>query len=135
MKVLYEDKAMTISWNEDDRIIESVWKGFATGEAYQNPLEKLLELVKSKKTSKILSDMRNMSAVSQSDQEWVEKDFMPRMIEAGIKYWALVFPTSVVATMSLKQMEQAVQEGIKPPFDQLNTDNIEEGRTWLKRQP
>ncbi len=134
MQVLYEDKAMTISWNENVNVIESVWKGFASSESYRKPLEKLLELMTSKKATKLLTDMTNMSAVSQSDQRWTETDFAPRLIETGVKYLVMVHPATPIGKMSLKAMQKAVEE-LDLPYDQFNTDNLEEGRGWLRNRP
>ncbi len=135
MQVLYEDKVMIISWDNRNRIIEQVWKGFASGETYRNPLEKLLGFMRSKRVSKVLSDMCNLGAVAQSDQNWTETYFAPNAIAAGVKYWALVLPASVIGQMGQRSMQETIDETLKPPYEQFNTASIEEGRIWLRNCP
>ena len=127
MQVLYEDRGMTISWTIE-RVLESIWKGFAAGKAYRNPLERPRESTRSKRVSKILSDMRNLGAVAQGDHKWTEPYFAPKMSGAGVKHWALVLPAGPVGQLAQRNMQETVDEKLEPPHEQFDTDSIKKGK-------
>lgn len=127
--VYFESPAAKVSWNEADKAVIFEWKGFAQGELYRTPINKLLELVVQKQSNKVLYDCRKMSATSQDDQKWLTEDWYARSIEAGIKYSAIVIPEKVIAKSIVNKIVSAVDS----PNPSEEFDNIEEAVQWLSQ--
>ena len=62
------------------------------------------------KARKWLSDDRGNGAVRPEDEEWVQKNWLPKVVAAGWKYWAIVPPQKVVGQMNIKRLVAAFAE-------------------------
>lgn len=123
----YDSPQATVSWNEMVKAVVLEWKGFAKGEQYRTPLNKLLELVVQKQSNKVLYNALKLSAISPDDQNWVTQDWYARSIEAGLKYSAAVTPIKVIAKSSLNRMISGLE--ISNASEEF--DNIDEAIQWL----
>lgn len=123
----FDSPQATVSWNEAVKAVVIEWKGFAQGEQYRTPLNKLLELAVQKQSNKVLYDTRRLSATSPNDQNWVAQDWYARSIEAGLKYSAAVIPIKVIAKSSLNRMLSGLE--ISNPSKEF--DDIDEAIQWL----
>jgi hypothetical protein len=70
--------------------------------------------------------------VRQVDQQWVNQDWFPRAIAAGLRFMAYVAPRSSVARLSIKQIMSKVNE---VEVLQGYFDDLQQARTWLRNQP
>jgi hypothetical protein len=52
--------------------------------------------------TKWLSDDRNNTVVNNDDREWARTVFNPRIVKAGLKYWAIVPPERVIGQMQIQ---------------------------------
>lgn len=125
--VYYESPQAKISWNEAVKAVIFEWKGFAQGEQYRTPINKILELVVQKQSKKVLYDCRKMSVVSQDDQSWLLQDWYNRSIEAGLKYSAIVLPEKVIAKSSVNRIVSAVDSS--NPSEEFT--DMDEAIQWL----
>lgn len=127
---LYEDDFVRISLNKDINAIEYAWKNFINFETHTKLLEKIYDFTKEHGCTKNLVDMRSMKVLPNDVQIWVAKNWMPKIVQIGMKNIALIDTESTIARMSLKKVEQILplKEGdiIYKYFD-----NIEEARNWL----
>ncbi|MFC5469111.1 hypothetical protein ACFPPD_10300 [Cohnella suwonensis] len=123
----YDSPQATVSWNETVKAVVIEWKGFALGEQYRTPLNKLLELAVQKQSNKVLYDTRKLSAISPDDQNWVAQDWYARSLEAGLKYSAAVIPIKVIAKSSLNRMVSGLE--VSNPSEEF--DDIDEAIQWL----
>jgi hypothetical protein len=71
-----------------------------------------------------------MKVIKQSDQEWVNQDWMPRVLAAGLRRMALVIPKSGLALMNVQEIMSRVP-GTK--LDVAYFATIDEAREWLSR--
>ena len=127
---LYEDALVKISLNKDIGTIEYAWKDFINFETHTKLLERIYEFTKEHGCKKNLIDMRDMKVIPNEVQTWVIKNWLPKMLQIGMNTVALVNSKSVIAKMSIKQLEQRVplKEG---ELTNAFFDNIEEARKWL----
>ena len=123
-----------VEWDEDLRAVKIEWRGFADGSEYREAHNKILEALKAHNGSKMLADARGMRAVALEDQAWLNTDWMPRMRLAGLKYSALVHPTSAVAQMTLQRIVVSLLPHVaKMEGDFAHCDNIEDAKKWLRQ--
>jgi hypothetical protein len=89
-----------------------------------------LELVISKRKKGWVVDLRNIGIISQADQEWYDKDFLPRAANAGIKRIGATIPESAFARLSAaKYIAETKEAGIWVRY----FADIEEAREWVKK--
>lgn len=72
--------------------------------AYRTALLKGVELMKERGKGKWLSDDRHFQEQSLEDVEWGQKNWVPKAIVAGWRYWAIVKPLDQVSGMSLQRL-------------------------------
>ena len=120
---------LDIYWEESIQCVIMQWKKFVKGEDFREGLNKGLELIKSKNSSRWLADMRHMQVLAVADQEWSNNDWFPRAISGGIRKMALVQPASALAKMGVKNVMSKVQD---VQLETANFDNLEDAKKWLK---
>jgi hypothetical protein len=99
--IYLQESFITLSWDEASKTIIAEWKGFASLAKMQFALEKGLELIQQKKTTKWLGDTSNLAPFGQEASNWIIKDWIPRAKTAGLKYIAYVIPKSALTRMTL----------------------------------
>ncbi|MFC5650521.1 hypothetical protein ACFPYJ_15600 [Paenibacillus solisilvae] len=92
MRHYYSSNKAHIFWDE---VVESVvisWNSFANGNEFREPLDKMIELAVIKKAKKALFDSSHILVLAE-DTKWLSEQWLPRLLNAGIKYTATVNPT------------------------------------------
>ncbi|NMI03364.1 hypothetical protein HF638_05220 [Paenibacillus sp. SZ31] len=126
----YESPEALVSWNQELKAVIIEWKGFATRDQYQVPLNKSLELLIAKKATKSIANTLKFSAISPADQQWFSEVWFPRAEEAGLKYLALITPEKAVARSILNRLDSVlVGNHVTETFDSL-----EKAEQWLASQ-
>lgn len=125
----FNEDFLEIHYNDEDKYVLMKWKGFVHGDSFRLGLNKGLELIVMKKSSRWLADLRNMKVLSLEDQEWSSNNWFPRAIEGGIRKMAIVLPQSALGKMGVKNVMNKVGD-IKIETSYFPT--IEEAEKWLK---
>lgn len=128
--VYFEDKNWLIEWDEIRKWVKVDMIGFVQGEAHRNGSMKVVELLKQKKATKILTDTRQAKVLGLAEQKWVNEVWVPMMKAAGMRYTATVLPQNVIAQMSIN----AIAKTNKTVTDLENAyfGTIEEAQDWLR---
>lgn len=130
--LFYATEQVSIEWDEENKIIVSMHKGFVSGEDYRIASNKLLELAILKKAKKYIADGSQAKLISVADQQWIIEDWLPRAIEAGLRYNANILPRSILAQMALNAMGRNAGEN---PIEAHYFSNREDALAWLKSLP
>ena len=96
---LYTSKNVDIEFDEQGRFMYATWKGFQTVDNVKFGCEKMLELLKQKKISRVLNDNRQVTGPWQGAAEWGAKEWFPRMFAAGLTHFAWIQSTSVFSQL------------------------------------
>lgn len=124
----FQDTYVTVSWDESTQAVTVVWKGFVTLDKVRTGLEKALELYQAKGKGKWLADTTQILPFGKEAERWMNEDWFPRAIAAGVKKMALLIPKSSLGKMSLESLMGKV------PGTDLTTayfDNQEAAKKWL----
>jgi hypothetical protein len=113
------------------KIVHHQFHKYIYGQQFRNVLEKGLEVFKEKGVQKWLSDDRNNSALPTEDGDWAQNNWVPRMIAAGWKYWAIVLPEKVIGQMN---MQHFIEENTKLGVTVQVFSDPDKARTWLESQ-
>jgi len=98
-------------WEPKLRAVCIEWLGWADPGEFAAALEAGLTALTEHRGSRWLADCRDMKTIQQSDQEWVDKSWFPRIIAAGLRRMALVIPKSGLAMTNLEDIVGRVPAG------------------------
>jgi hypothetical protein len=82
--------------------------------------------------SRWLVDGTKMRVVKQSDQDWIDRTWLPHALAAGLKRVALVIPKSGLAMMNVEDMVRRIPN---TKMDVAYFATVEEAREWLTGPP
>ncbi len=123
------DVLCTTEYNPELQCVVSVWHGYASSNQFRAICERALDLVIKHDLKKGISDNRGMKNIAVADQEWVMKDFLPRLLATGYHTSATIIPTDHLAQMTLKELSSKIDENeLKQRFFKM----MSEAKTWIK---
>ena len=128
MQTYYQKTFVKISWDEELNCVHTEWRGFAFGQDVRDAMNRALQLSKEKGGIKALVDLSKFRITSQEDQEWIEKDWLPRAKALGQRYTAYIVPESALAKLTFEQTTARLASDVQS----ASFDNIEAAREWLR---
>lgn len=129
--VLQDDTAYTIEWDDDIEAVVHTWEEFTSGQEFRDGCEALLDAIKRKNADRILVDTRGIQAHDDRDQEWLEEQWVPRVIDAGVSYAATLIPDSAIAEMDMEELMTELEEY---DYTTMMTADMDEAREWVASQ-
>jgi hypothetical protein len=118
-----------LSFDTDKRIVHHRLGKNIDSQTLRAVLDGGIELIKTHKATKWLSDNRAINAHSDEDTRWINTDWLPRVIKAGWKYWALVVPDDFIARINMVEfVDSFYNQGVRV---MVFTD-INEAWQWLE---
>jgi hypothetical protein len=133
MEKLYEkDRVAIIYWDPSAKALCPEWKSFSVSDREaKEVLEKLLAFITEKKCDRqIINTGKTLGEFSEQIQEWLGSDWIPRAVNAGMKYVATIIPRNAIAQLS-NDYWQEVSTDIG--FVTINVTSHEDGVEWLKK--
>ena len=119
---------VTIHYLEELHAVMDVWTGaFGTQENFRRGLEKVVEVIEKTKANKWLADLRLLKGSFDPSAEWLTTVIMPRTIELGLEFEAIVLPKEIFAKLSAKDAIQQVKNLYIRQFW-----NFDEAKQWLE---
>lgn len=121
----------TIEVDEDLDTIVHTWKQFTAGERFRAGCHDLLDLIRQEDKSKLLVDVSNVRAHRDEDKQWLQEEWIPMTIDAGIEYSVTVTTDSAISKM---EIERFVDQAQDLPFTYVMATDMAEARQWLADQ-
>lgn len=129
---VYEDETnYTIEWDSDIGAVVHTWTGYTSGEAFREGCNALLDAIEAKGASKLVVNTSNVQAHDEEDKEWLEEEWIPKMVDAGILYNAQVHSDSVISKMEMEGLNENMADA---PYEPFVTDSMDEAREWVADQ-
>jgi hypothetical protein len=122
--------AAVLRWDPGSGAVFIEWHGWADSTEFALLLEAGLRALKQFHGSRWLADCRNMKTIEQSDQEWLDRSWFPRMLAAGLRRMAVLMPKSALAKMNVEDILSKVP-GTKLEVAYFAT--VAQAREWLTR--
>jgi len=119
-----------VRWDASCKAAHIEWQGWADPAEFAAANDAIILALSQNGGSRALGDCTEMKVIKQSDQEWVNRDWMPRILAAGLRRMALVIPKSGLALMNVQEIMNRVP-GTKMDVAYFGT--IAEARDWLSR--
>jgi len=126
-----ETDAYTIEWDDEIPAVVHTWNEFVSGQAFRDGCAEILEVIEKHNATKMLVDTSGIQAHDQEDKEWLQNEWIPRTMDAGIEASVTVPQDSVIAKMDLENFMNEVEE-----YDYKSTmvESVPEAREWLSNQ-
>ncbi len=106
------------------------WDGYATSAQFKEGTELMLNILIQNNSVKVLADIKDMVLIGMEDQQWLDKDFLPRAIKFGFKAIAIIRPDNYFNKVAVESISYKVDK------DKLAInffDNISEAKEWLQK--
>jgi hypothetical protein len=116
----------------DTRIIHHKFLQPISDNVFREVLTTGLGLLQTQGAQKWLSDDRNNSILSAEASTWSQEYWLPRALEAGWKYWAMLPPIRTRAKLNITRLVEFVRQS-KGVTTGLFTDP-NTARDWLAQQ-
>jgi hypothetical protein len=127
--ILIQNEYATLVYYPDTKIVQHTIHKPIGGQELRDVLTTGTKTLREYQASKWLSDDRGNSALSPEDTEWGMKEWFPRAIKAGWKYWALVVPQDILGRMNMKEVvDSYFEQGLRIAV----FTNPEDALKWLK---
>lgn len=133
VKPFYQDEYATVELDDSIPCIKLTLNGIPRySEHYQFVQQRRLELIRQeiKNYPKLhmLTDSRTAGPVLDEDVNYFKSHVMPEMEQLGIRYLAVVMPSSKFTRLAIKEMEEGAEV-----MKVRNFDSIREARSWLRK--
>jgi hypothetical protein len=119
-----------VKWDLTSEAAHMEWLGWADSAEFRGANDALIRVITKHRSSRILGDSRKIKVIKKSDQAWVNNDWFPRILAAGLKRMALVIPESNLAKMNIDNLISRVPGSL---LDVAYFATIEDARRWLMR--
>jgi hypothetical protein len=83
----------SIYFDKDLKAVISIWKGYATSTEFREKTEELLAVMVANQAGKFLVDLKEMILIGKDDQDWMDKSYLPKAVDEGLKSVAVVQPS------------------------------------------
>ena len=92
----------SVRWDEDAQLVLVEWQGWANSSEFAGLLEAEIHALREHKGSRLLADCRRQKVLNPADQDRANEQWLPRALAAGLKRFAVVVPSSVLAEVNLR---------------------------------
>ena len=120
----------SVRWIEEGQLVLVEWQGWANSREFAELLEAEITALKNHHGSRLLADCRRQKVLNPADQDRANKAWLPRALAAGLKRFAVVLPSSVLAEVNLKASLAQVPA---TALDVAYFATAEQARGWLGR--
>jgi hypothetical protein len=126
---LYLDEPwVSIRWDGVHHYVHTEWKGFATSSEFRAALMRALDPIREKRSVGYLSDTRKVKVIVHTDQAWANEVWIPLLVKAGVKRFALVTAASGLGKMNVEDVIHLVDNrGLL----MRGFDSLVDARQWL----
>jgi len=130
-ELILDNEYMTVCYYPNKKIVSHEFHKFTYGKTLQDGLSAGAAILEEKGAQKWLADQRKKTGSDKDDMNWTSTVWRPRVIKAGLKYWAIVLPEKILGQMVMKRIiEEYANTGVKVQM----FNNPDEAMRWLEAQ-
>lgn len=117
-----------VRWDDANSTVYVEWDGWANTSEFRGLLDAELRALSEHQCTSLLADCRRQRVLNLADQQWGNEVWLPAVIEAGLKRFAIVLPESEIAAGHLREHLDHVTQMQVGYFA-----TVEEAKDWLQR--
>ena len=119
-------------YDPDIASVYMTWRGYHTSALFRVENEEVLEVIAKHRARKILCDIRYFVLIGATDQDWLNAEWLPRAIDAGLRTCAMVAPVFYFNKVAV----QTIADRVDPQALTIEYfDSPELARRWLTSIP
>jgi hypothetical protein len=89
---MHGDLRFSVEYDVDIPCIVMTWRGYATSAMFRAANEQVLNTIAERRARKLLGDITDFVLIGAEDQAWLNEEWLPKAMEAGLRIAALVTP-------------------------------------------
>jgi hypothetical protein len=129
---IIDDEKRSLFFHPEAKIVHHKIKSGLFGSDFRYLLSKGADWMERYHATKWLSDDRDNVIVAPEDNQWGDKEWAPRVIKAGFKYWAIVVPENAVGNLQMRRLaDEYRQRGVTVQV----FDSLKAAFAWLESVP
>lgn len=97
-------------WDSAHATVFVEWNGWANTTEFNSLLDAEVKALSDHGCTRLLADCRLQRVLNPADQERANREWLPRVLEGGLKRFAIVLPESDIAAAHLRERLAAVPE-------------------------
>ena len=90
--------------------VTMVWQGYFTSEQFRAANQRVLELLRTTRCPNLLGDVTDFTLIAADDQLWLNEQWIPNAIDAGLRTCALVQPTYFFNRVAVDNVTRQVDD-------------------------
>lgn len=118
----------SVRWDEPQSTVLVQWDGWANTGEFKSLLDAEVKALRDHNGTRLLADCRRQRVLNLADQERANREWLPQVLAAGLKRFAIVLPESETAAGHLRERLSSVTE-----IEVAYFATVEEARDWLGR--
>ncbi|WP_461489473.1 hypothetical protein [Pontibacter sp. HJ8] len=119
------DVYVTLQQKQD--YIEAKWSGHITANDVVCAAQAYLELLRSSGCPKLMNDKSDITGDWQEANDWIQFEWMPKAVAAGLRYMAHVYSHNMFSRLSARDLLTR----LTPELCMQNFNEREEAEIWL----
>jgi hypothetical protein len=88
--VYLSERWLSIQWDREYRCVYAEFKAFANSSEFRAGSMKVLDAIRERKSTSLVSDNRRLEGVASEDQLWLRDTWVPLAVTAGLQRIAVV---------------------------------------------
>ncbi|HET8859317.1 hypothetical protein [Marivirga sp.] len=116
------------TYEKDNNCFCCVWEGYANVDAIKSWGLEFADLVKNTKCAYLLNDDSKSTGPWTQAMDWIESTLIPKVMQAGLKYYAHVVSANTFSEMSAKELNI----NIAGKLEMATFKTVEDAKIWLK---
>jgi hypothetical protein len=122
-------KKYNIFYDEEIEAVIMNWHGYATSEEFREGTEFMVKLLEESKSRKVLANVKEMILIAKEDQDWLDKAFLPKIVELGLQATAVIMPTNYFNKIAVESISYKIaQQKIVVNY----FEDLQKAKDWLQ---
>jgi hypothetical protein len=127
-RVIEETESYKIEVDEEIDAVIHTWTATVSGEEFRQGANALLEFAADNDFTKMIVDSSRIEAHTKEDRTWLQEEWAPAIIDAGMMYSGVVHPESLIAEMDIERLMEGMGESEHRSYI---TESLSEAREWI----
>ncbi len=98
----------TVGWDAGVPCVVMEWRGYFTSPQFRDANERVLAAIVEHRSTRLLGDVTDFKLIGAEDQEWLNTNWIPRVIDAGVRHVAVVQPVYYFNKVAVETVAQRI---------------------------
>jgi hypothetical protein len=120
-----------IAWDGEHSCVYLEFKGFATSAEFRSGTMMVIDAIRERKATSLISDNRRLEVVTNEDQLWLRDTLVPQAAAGGLKRAALVVAHQGLGRYASQEIVNRLPSGM---FVTRTFDSLDDAKKWIADQ-